>query len=194
MVESARQTGLDEEPWFLQLDLGHVGVFRSLVEAARTTAEVGEDLHDALARRSAADISTIAERAGINPSITGMLTALVELNGDRDVIDTARRICAGHSEVLAAIDNLEQVADLCTERCANVRLHVDLAELRGYHYHTGVVFALYVPGHGQAVAQGGRYDDIGSSFGRPRPATGFSADLKEIMRIRRARGAFTEDG
>lgn len=63
------------------------------------------------------------------------------------------------------------------------RIHIDLAELRGYHYHTGVVFAAYTPGQGQAVAQGGRYDEIGQVFGRARPATGFSTDLATLLRL-----------
>ena len=63
----------------------------------------------------------------------------------------------------------------------NLPLHVDLAELRGYHYHTGVLFSAYTPGQGAAVAQGGRYDEIGQVFGRARPATGFSVDLATLL-------------
>jgi len=62
-------------------------------------------------------------------------------------------------------------------------VNFDLAELRGYHYHTGMVFAAYVAARGQAVAQGGRYDDIGEVFGRARPATGFSTDLKTLLSL-----------
>jgi ATP phosphoribosyltransferase regulatory subunit len=64
-----------------------------------------------------------------------------------------------------------------------VSLHFDLAELRGYHYHTGLLFAAYVPGEGQEIARGGRYDEIGAVFGRARPATGFSTDLKTLVRL-----------
>ncbi|MFM1892629.1 MAG: phosphoribosyltransferase regulatory subunit, partial [Pseudomonadota bacterium] len=69
-------------------------------------------------------------------------------------------------------------------RCLpEVPLHYDLAELRGYGFHSGVVFAAFVPGEGQEVARGGRYDHIGEVFGRARPATGFSADLKTLLRV-----------
>jgi ATP phosphoribosyltransferase regulatory subunit len=64
-----------------------------------------------------------------------------------------------------------------------VPLHFDLAELRGYRYHTGTVFSAYMPGQGQAIAQGGRYDDIGKLFGYARPATGFSTDLRTLVRL-----------
>jgi ATP phosphoribosyltransferase regulatory subunit len=64
-----------------------------------------------------------------------------------------------------------------------VALYVDLAELRGYAYHTGMMFSAYVPGYGQALAKGGRYDDTGRAFGRARPATGFSMDLKLLATL-----------
>jgi ATP phosphoribosyltransferase regulatory subunit len=95
----------------------------------------------------------------------------------------ARQLLAGASgEVLAALDNLEAIAKVAAA-LPDVELHFDLAELRGYHYHTGVVFAVFVPGQGQAIAQGGRYDDIGRVFGRARPATGFSTDLKRLLSL-----------
>jgi ATP phosphoribosyltransferase regulatory subunit len=75
------------------------------------------------------------------------------------------------------------VADAVAARAPGVTVHFDLCELHGYHYHTGLVFAAYVPGQGEAVANGGRYDDIGRVFGRARPATGFSTDLKALLAL-----------
>jgi ATP phosphoribosyltransferase regulatory subunit len=113
-----------------------------------------------------------------------MLRALVDLNGDRSVLDTAAdKLAAASDAVRAALDNLRAIADRLSGNGANVELFFDLAELRGYYYHTGVMFAAYLPGHGQAIAWGGRYDDIGKVFGRARPATGFSADLKTLVRL-----------
>ena len=66
-------------------------------------------------------------------------------------------------------------------RIPDIQFYFDLAELRGLHYHTGVVFSALVREHGQALALGGRYDDIGVLFGRARPATGFSIDLKALL-------------
>jgi ATP phosphoribosyltransferase regulatory subunit len=76
---------------------------------------------------------------------------------------------------------LAQVAESISKQWPQLSLHFDLAELRGYHYHTGIVFAAYVPGHGRALANGGRYDGVGEVFGRARPATGFATDLKALM-------------
>ena len=82
-----------------------------------------------------------------------------------------------------ALDDLAEVARALQGQDARVRLHFDLAELRGYHYHTGIVFSAFVPGQGQAIARGGRYDGIGDAFGRARPATGFSADVRALVAL-----------
>jgi len=85
--------------------------------------------------------------------------------------------------VRAALETLTAIADQLAARYPDVPLYFDLGELRGYHYHTGVVCAVFVPGVGQSIAQGGRYDDIGADFGRARPATGFSTDLKTLVSL-----------
>ena len=82
-----------------------------------------------------------------------------------------------------ALENLSRIATLTSQRLPDVTLHFDLAELRGYQYQTGVVFAAFVADHGKEVARGGRYNEIGKVFGRARPATGFSTDLRMLMRF-----------
>ncbi len=188
MVESAALTGLNDA----QLDLGHVGIFRALVAAIQVDSETEAGIYDALIRKSASDIEQATSEAGIDRALRSALCRLVDLSGDSEILEEAKGVLSCCPEALVSLDNLTQVGNLCRRFCPDIQINFDLAELRGYRYHTGVVFALYAPGHGQAVAQGGRYDDIGREFGRRRPATGFSADLREIMRIRRARGAFSE--
>jgi ATP phosphoribosyltransferase regulatory subunit len=85
--------------------------------------------------------------------------------------------------VKEALDNVEQTAKLIQSQYHHVEINFDLAELRGYNYHTGMVFAAYIPGYGHPVAQGGRYDETGKVFGRARPATGFSTDLKVLAKL-----------
>ena len=87
--------------------------------------------------------------------------------------------------VKAALADLVVIADALAQRYPQLPLYFDLGELRGYHYHTGVVFAAFVPGVGESIAQGGRYDHIGADFGRARPATGFSTDLKTLVTLGR---------
>lgn len=110
-----------------------------------------------------------------------MLLALTHLDGAEEVLGEAGQILErAHDPIHKALDDLQAIARTLRRCLPHTPLHFDLAELRGYRYHTGVVFAGYVPGCGQAVAQGGRYDDIGRVFGRARPATGFSSDLRTL--------------
>ena len=96
----------------------------------------------------------------------------------------ARTALAGApSQVVEALDQLQRMADRLTEVFPDLSLGFDFCELRGYNYHTGLVFAAYVPGHGEAVGKGGRYDAIGRDFGRARPATGFSLDVRALVAL-----------
>ncbi len=180
MVETLRLAGLDE----IHIDLGHVGIFRALARRASLTSSQEALLFNALQRKAKPEIETLLADLCNDTDARTMLLALVDLNGGRDVLEEARRLLsAAGDEVLNAVDKLQQIADFASQRMGDLSLHFDLAELRGYRYQTGVVFAAFVPGHGQEVARGGRYDDIGSVFGRARPATGFSSDLKTLMAL-----------
>jgi ATP phosphoribosyltransferase regulatory subunit len=166
------------------IDLGHVGVFRGLAREAQLDDEQEQVLFDALQRKAQPEIKEYLDTLAIAADHRRMLTALVELNGDGGVLAEARQVLrAAGSAVQQALDNLEQIAGLAQRKMPDVALHFDLAELRGYHYQTGVVFAAFVPGHGQEIARGGRYDDIGRAFGGARPATGFSTDLETLIML-----------
>jgi len=166
----------------IYLDLGHVGIFRGLTQQAGVNAELEAALFGALQRKDAPEIADLLQQSQIHKNIQSMLSELIWLNGSADVLAQARKkLKAAEPVVHQAIDNLENIANLLQEFVPQIELHFDLAELRGYHYHTGVVFAAYKPGVGQSIAQGGRYDCIGQAFGRARPATGFTADLRALM-------------
>jgi ATP phosphoribosyltransferase regulatory subunit len=87
------------------------------------------------------------------------------------------------NDVKDAINTLQTIATEISQRFSQVRVHIDLAELRDFNYHTGLVFSAFVPGFGQPVARGGRYDHTGEVFGRSRPATGYSSDLKVLASL-----------
>ncbi len=180
MVETLRLAGLDN----IHIDLGHVGIFRALAQRAALTRSQEALLFNALQRKAKPEIEVLLADLCNDADTRTMLLALVDLNGGAEVLDEARKVLqAAGTEVLNAIDKLQQIADFASQRMGEISLHFDLAELRGYRYQTGVVFAAFVPGHGQEVARGGRYDDIGSVFGRARPATGFSSDIKTLMML-----------
>lgn len=164
----------------VHMDLGHVGIYRGLVRAAGLSGTAERQLFDALQRKAVDEVESLT--ASLPEGLASMLRALAELCGGREVLDLAQAcLVEAPGEVHAALDELIAIADELGVRYPELPLYFDLSELRGYHYHTGVVFAAFVPGVGQSIAQGGRYDDIGADFGRARPATGFSTDLKTLV-------------
>lgn len=164
------------------MDLGHVGIYRGLARAAGLSGETEQALFDALQRKAVDEVACLTET--LDPELGVMLQALTGLCGGREVLHEAERVLARAPEaVRQALNTLIRIADTLTARYPQLPLYFDLGELRGYHYHTGIVFAAFVPGVGGSIAQGGRYDDIGADFGRARPATGFSADLKTLVEL-----------
>lgn len=166
------------------IDLGHVGIFRGLARDAGLSAVHENDLFDALQRKAVTEIDEILTAQVADSGQRKRLAALAQLNGGSEVFAQAREKLAGASEaVMEALDNLEAIARLLQQRAGDVNMNFDLAELSGYKYQTGMVFAVFVPGCGQEIARGGRYDAIGEVFGRARPATGFSTDLKTLINL-----------
>ncbi|QPL44790.1 ATP phosphoribosyltransferase regulatory subunit [Halomonas sp. A40-4] len=167
----------------IHLALGHIGIYRSLVEAAELNADQEAQLFDALALKSPGLLAENVSTSVRDPALAEMLLALGELHGDADILLQAReRLAGAPASVVAALDQLDALYQGVLAQF-DVSLYFDLAELRGYQYHTGMMFAAYVPGYGHALAKGGRYDDTGRAFGRARPATGFSMDLKQLASL-----------
>lgn len=108
------------------------------------------------------------------------LRLLPELYGDVKVLEAAQKKLPALPEITSALHDLKSLAQKLAGSVDHISF--DLAELRGYHYHSGVVFAAYAPGYADAIARGGRYDQVGKAFGRSRPATGFDMDLRELAR------------
>lgn len=162
------------------IDLGHVGVFRALASHAGIAPELESQLFAALQGKDAATLQALVQ--SLDAVTRDALLALPTLYGDSaDVLARARRLLPQHAEIAAALDALQSGSEKLQSQVAKVG--VDLAELRGYHYHSGMVFAAYHAGSHDAIALGGRYDDLGKSFGRARAATGFSMDLRQLYRL-----------
>jgi ATP phosphoribosyltransferase regulatory subunit len=160
----------------VHLDLGHVGVFSALVRRASIAHELEADLFNALQRKDVPALHSLVQ--GLPQEVQAALLALPQLYGGVDVVARARKILPKYPEVMAALNELEQAAVHLKDLARNIG--IDLAELRGYHYHSGMVFAAYHEGSHDAIALGGRYDDVGKAFGRARPATGFSMDIRQL--------------
>lgn len=177
----------------ISLDLGHVGVFSRLMQVAGLSRVEQDDYQDMLQRKALPEVDRFVAGLTLDEGLRGWLRELPRLNGGAQVLARARALFAADAELVAAVDYLDDLAARVLARCPDIDTYFDLSELRGYHYHTGIVFAAYTPSFGQALAKGGRYDNIGRDFGRARPATGFSADLKTLMDLSGTLAEQTED-
>ena len=179
MVETLNASIADSD---LFLDMGHVGIYRGLAKDAGLDSEQELALFTALQRKALPEIEALLTSYNLSETSHTMLLALADLNGDVSVLARAKEVFSNaSSSVKQALATLQILADMMAARLPNIALNFDLAELRGYHYHTGVVFAAYQQGSANAIAMGGRYDDIGADFGHAQPATGFSVDLKTLV-------------
>ncbi len=168
----------------LVLDIGHVGIFRTLAREAGMNAQQEDTFYDMLVRKSLPEIDTWLENASLPADISNYLRQLPRLNGAASILDQALELFAdAHIDIRNALNYLRTLVQRIAASFPACRIHVDLAELSGYDYHTGIVYGIYTPGMGREIARGGRYDGIGEAFGRTRPATGFSTDLRTLARF-----------
>ncbi|GAB7125650.1 ATP phosphoribosyltransferase regulatory subunit [Silvimonas sp. JCM 19000] len=176
MFESLALAGLKQ----VRLDIGHIGLFHALADAAGLKDDARDQTFSALQQK---DIPTLrAVTAHLAPELAAGLQALPGLYGNsNDVLARAGKLLPAVPGVTEALTALQQLASALAVRGIGVRF--DLAEVRSSDYHTGLVFAAYAQGFANAVARGGRYDRVGEKFGRSRPATGFSLDLRELSRL-----------
>jgi len=166
----------------IHLDLAHVGLYRGLVAQSELSESLQKSLFDVLGRKSIPELDELIEHADDSDRpVLVSLRVLATSAGLESIRSVKDQISYLPEAVMQAFSELEQVGSLLRSRFPEVTVGVDFSELRGYNYHTGLIFSAYVQGVGDAVAQGGRYDAIGQAFGCPRPATGFSADLKALI-------------
>ncbi|HBZ30530.1 MAG TPA: ATP phosphoribosyltransferase regulatory subunit [Nitrosomonas nitrosa] len=182
MLKCLMISGIDK----IHLDLGHVAIFRSLIRDTGVLPEFEVDLYNVLQTKDTAALKELLS-TGLDKRLDrhtrDALMLLPELYGDKKILIEARKMLPGYPEIENALHQLTVIEDELKSYVNTITF--DLADLRGYHYHTGMVFAAYVQESANAIALGGRYDEIGKAFGRARPATGFSMDLRELSRLTR---------
>ncbi len=162
------------------IEIGHVGIVASLSAKLGLGASKQLDLHAALHRKARDEVRELTGNAG---HIGDQLVALTDLFGDETTLHRAQAVLADSpQEVRARIKELESFVGLLKSRTPGMNLRVDLAEMTGFAYHTGLVFAAYSADSGQVLARGGRYDGLGAHYGCARPAVGFDVDLSRLIR------------
>ena len=173
LIKALQAIGVDE----IHLDFSHVNVFGSLIEASNVDAQLEQDLYAALQSKDQPAVAALTK--ALDHATREALLHLTELNGDQSILAKASQVLPATPAIKKALESLQQVSRAIDQLGASVSF--DLSELRGYHYHSGIVFAAYAKGYKGPLALGGRYDEVGQSFGRARPATGFSLDLRGVV-------------
>lgn len=165
----------------LVVDLGDARILRGVLAESGADDACAAALHSALAAK---DASALNERASALPQRTrDALHAMLRLYGGDEVIAAARRVLPQRPPVTAALDDLAWLAKHLHLAYPQLQIGFDLADLGGYAYYSGARFAVYAGATSDALARGGRYDEVGAVFGRTRPAAGFSMDLKEVAAL-----------
>jgi ATP phosphoribosyltransferase regulatory subunit len=180
MLETLKVSGLED----IVLDIGHVGIAQGLAKYVELNADEEVHFFDMLARKSIPEIEDWLKQSQLSKSDADMLAILPTLNGPITILEAAKSelLNAGRI-VISAIEYLQSLAKLLKRYYPQLNINIDLAELRGYAYHTGIIYAVYTPERGHSIARGGRYDGIGKVFNNNRPATGFSTDLHTLASL-----------
>ncbi|MEY3580788.1 MAG: phosphoribosyltransferase regulatory subunit [Pseudomonadota bacterium] len=172
-LESLRLAGLTA----VRIDLCHAGIVRCILRHDEKTRGLESEI---VALLRAKDLPSLQQfTLQFSAETRAALLALPTLYGDISLLEHARRVLPQHKEIATALDDLASLA----HQAGTYGVAIDLADLSGYQYESGATFSLYVTGLPNAVARGGRYDHVGEAFGRARPATGFSMDLRELARL-----------
>jgi ATP phosphoribosyltransferase regulatory subunit len=173
MVKTLQAAGVKA----LQIDFSHVGIFDSLMSKVEANEPLNQSIYEALQSKDQTALKALTQNFDAETRLA--LCRLTELNGDASILAVAANDLPKTPEIMSALSDLTQVAKDLAD--LGVGLSFDLAELRGYHYHSGMVFAAYAQGCSGPLAFGGRYDKVGQAFGRARAATGFSLDLLGLV-------------
>jgi len=174
----------------VHLDLGHVDILRGLLVDSNLSTDQEAELFELLQRKASTELAAWINSNISDSKLANWLKSLPTLAGGTEVLAEAQQSLAGApKQVIDALTQLEQIVDALTMQTGQqVTIYIDLGDIPGFGYHTGVVFAAYKQGYGKALGNGGRYDNIGEAFGRARTATGFAFDLKSLV----ANGQFNQ--
>jgi ATP phosphoribosyltransferase regulatory subunit len=182
MIETLQLAGSKK----IVLDLGHVGILRALVAQVGLSIAQEKTYLDQLERKSLPEIDRWLAASSFDESSCDLLKSLPRLHGDIALLagEVAQKLSVASPEISDSINYLKQLVSKLQQAYPSLVVNLDLAEMRGYTYHTGIVYAAYIPGDGRELARGGRYDGIGENFGTSRPATGFSCNLRTLLELK----------
>ncbi|MEJ2094670.1 MAG: ATP phosphoribosyltransferase regulatory subunit [Gammaproteobacteria bacterium] len=182
MLETLKLAGVED----IHIDLGHVGIYETVLKSACLDKNQETELFSILQRKATSELNDLLKQWSLPKKLGDKLRFLIMACGDASILDqAAKELSDSGGSIKRCLKELKTLVALVNKCLPGAPLFFDLAELRGYHYHTGIVFTAFVPGSGQGIAFGGRYDAIGQAFGQARPATGFSTDIKTLLSLGR---------
>ena len=165
------------------LDVGHIGIFRSLISKSQLNSMQESEVFEIVKRKAKDELKIFYKKLKINDDSSKAMLDLIDLHGDAGILDDAIHAFDKLSpDIRKYVNEVKTLTDSIIDKF-DVSINIDLSELRGYNYHTGMIYTAFVPNEGKGIAFGGRYDDIGSAFGKARPATGFSTDVKQLLEL-----------
>ena len=165
------------------LDVGHIGIFRSLISKSQLNSMQESEVFEIVKRKAKDELKIFYKKLKINDDSSKAMLDLIDLHGDAGILDDAIHAFDKLSpDIRKYVNEVKTLTDSIIDKF-DVSINIDLSELRGYNYHTGMIYTAFVPNEGKGIAFGGRYDDIGSAFGKARPATGFSTDMKQLLEL-----------
>ncbi len=162
------------------LDIGQVEFFRGVMDGLSLSSDLARRVAGAIGRKDSTELRALLDEAGVDEAAREEVLALPRLFGGREVLERAAKLVKNQRSQ-RALDNLTQVLALLDRHGIAEYVTFDLGELRGLDYHTGITFQGFLPGYGQAVCSGGRYDGLMANYGNPAPATGFTFDLLNLL-------------
>lgn len=162
------------------LDIGQVEFFRGVMDRLALPPHLARRVADAIGRKDSTELKALLDEGRVDAEARLEVLALPRLFGGREVLERAAQMVTNQRSQ-RALDNLAKVLELLDLHGVAEAVTFDLGELRGLDYHTGITFQGFLPGYGQAVCSGGRYDDLMANYGRPAPATGFTFDLLSLL-------------
>ena len=166
----------------ITLDISHAGLVSELISNVTLDVDAQSDLYLALQSKDIATLEKLTN--GWDPKIKKNVLSLLDLSGEAfSVLEKAAKTLPNTPVIAGYLENLKLISESLSRSVIKPRINIDLADLRGYQYHTGLMCAAYVEHLPVAIARGGRYDKVGKAFGRSRPATGFSLDIISVARI-----------
>ena len=163
----------------VQLDIGHPAIFRALIDLAKISQAVADDIFKATEAKDTPSLKTGMAKLNLPSQLVEAFLNLPTLYGDASVLEHATAALPQDERITNALAQLRTIAQHFSAQ--GIAVSIDLGELGGFNYESGIVFAAFAKGASDAVARGGRYDQVGKAFGRARAATGFSMDLKSLL-------------